>query len=233
MAQTREIAQSGARPLHPWAGMRRNPTLTRMLLATSIVLPAIACDTDEGDGGDETQLRVVMQTPPTHELASPDVDPVDGITIDVEEIHVHEINGDWLILEPDDEYETIRFGDDPLVIADGYLPEGDYDQLRIVVADADITLGGETFPLDISSGDTSGLKIHGEFCVHEHADDDDDDDDDPEHVLYLSWDVGDVGDAGEGIRHSDQRGYWLVPSIQIDGAPGCGDHEHDTDDDGQ
>jgi hypothetical protein len=235
--------------------------MTKLSIATlsmTSALLALGCDAEGGDDLENRDgtVRVVMHTPAPEQMASPDVDaPVDDIWIHFDHFEVHEIDGGWISIHPedgdddDDEIDDeVHFGDMPLVLAEGELPEGDYDQLRLIVADASIYVDGVQYPLEIPSGQTSGFKIHGEFCVHDDEDDDDatdtgperanpddaeddadddaDEDDDDTEELHLHW------DTQKGVRHSDQRGYWLVPSVQLEGTPGCGDHEgHDHDDD--
>jgi hypothetical protein len=166
---------------------------------------------------DDAHLRVVLHTPAPEELASPHVTaPIDDIRIRFDRIDLHAADGAWISVDPYDEEDyEVYFGEMPLVLADADLPRGEYDQLRLIVVDAEIFVAGSAYSLEIPSGETSGFKIHGDFCIHAHDDDDD------VNELHLRWDVD------QGVRHSDTRGYWLVPSVQIHSTSGCEDHEHD------
>jgi hypothetical protein len=67
-------------------------------------------------------------------------------------------------------------------------------------------VGDRWFPLDIPSGDESGLKIHTSFCLESSGD---------IASLELAW------DASDGLHYSERRGYWLTPSITVWSAPTC------------
>ncbi len=76
--------------------------------------------------------------------------------------HKDGTDADFLLLTDEDHYTdltTLRNGNtESVVLAD--LPAGMYDNIRIVIKSASITLtDGRTFDLDIPSGETSGLKI--------------------------------------------------------------------------
>ncbi|MCA9651007.1 MAG: DUF4382 domain-containing protein [Myxococcales bacterium] len=182
-------------------------TLISTALTTGL-LTTTACD----DTQDEADLRIVMITPATNDLVTAELPPIDDIRITFHEIQLHHVDEGWIAVDPADEDAELYFGEMPLAIANAMLPEGEYDQLRLVVDEAEIYVGNEAQPLEIPSGQSSGLKIHGELCV---AHDDDPEDEPAEHELVLRWDVD------EGIRYSDERGYWLVPSVHIDDAPAC------------
>lgn len=60
---------------------------------------------------------------------------------------------------------TLRDGNTAL-LADADIPPGEYDQVRVCIADAAVTLtDGRTFPLRVPSGESSGIKLDTDFAL--------------------------------------------------------------------
>lgn len=128
------------------------------------------------------------------------------VMIDVQSVEVHvgnsqDANG-WKSL---DNFEPAIFNlldfsnglDTLLGVID--LPSGDISQIRLVLGDNNsVTLGGETFPLTVASGYTSGLKLN----LHATLQD---------GVTYKVWlDF----DAGRSIVETGSNQYKLKPVIR-------------------
>ena len=63
------------------------------------------------------------------------------------------------------------------------------------------------YEVEVPSGEQSGLKIHTTFCIV---------DGDAEN-LGIEFDVG------ESLHWSQQRGWWLTPSMNVFSPPSCTD----------
>lgn len=188
-------------------------------LTTTALLACVGssagCDAEDA-AHEPSDLRIVMNTPPTDELATTEVEPVDDVRLTFRAIELHHVDEGWITIDPADGDAELYFGEAPLALAHDALPEGRYDQLRAIIDEAEVFIGDDAHPLDVPSGKTSGFEVHGEFCVfHHHRGHEADGHDASEHRLELRW------NHDEGIHHSDERGYWLEPSVSLGEAPSC------------
>jgi hypothetical protein len=125
-------------------------------------------------------------------------DAVDEVWIAWDEVRAnHDVMG-WVTLsdEPGSvDLLTLRDGEDRL-LGDAIVPGGHYSQLRLHLTDAWVVDDGQRLPLDVPSGETSGLKlIHG-FAVDACT----------AVVVSIDWDTG--------AHLSDDSGGWkLRPTL--------------------
>jgi hypothetical protein len=88
----------------------------------------------------------------------------------------------------------------PVVLSDTSVAPGLYDQLRLILSEENtITVDGETFPINISSGQQTGVKLNGPFDL-------------PAGKLFkLDLDF----DAPRSVIYNKGQGYKLKPVITI------------------
>jgi len=187
--------------------MTRNKTL---VLATAAFASALTLACDDTDT-DDAEVRIWMDIAADVPVANPTPDDGDlnGILIAFDTISVHHTERGWF------ERSTSAGLMDlmnprilPVMLSSWRLPLGSYDEIRFHVYRAGVIVGDMYLPLEIPSGDTSGLKIHTSFCLAGRGD---------LESLELAW------DAVENLHYDEQRGYWLSPSITVWSAPTCTD----------
>lgn len=135
--------------------------LSRFLLAATTVLGA--CSDDNGtNGSDVGTLTVRLTDAPGEEIESA-VIWVSGVSIIGSDESVHVINTD------DASYDLLDFqGGASALLGSAEIPVGTYNQLRLIVDSAQVTLkapvtftdGSSTASLKVPSGSESGLKIN-------------------------------------------------------------------------
>lgn len=97
----------------------------------------------------------------------------DQVNIVVREVHIHRTGegaDTWTVVRPDSEstYDliTLRNG---VFVTIGFarqIPAGAYDQVRLVLGSgSNVVVGGVTHPLEVPSGQQSGIKVNGAFSV--------------------------------------------------------------------
>lgn len=152
--------------------------LHRLFLTAALILGLFAfaaCDDDDSstDGGTPPPgtLRLSLTDAPTP------IEGVEALTLVLSEVRVNpsaddEDGGGWYDILPDtltQEERTINLLDysngEYFVIGEELLPAGVYEQIRLVIEESTVTVDGETYPLTIPSGSTSGLKLVTEFEV--------------------------------------------------------------------
>jgi Domain of unknown function (DUF4382)/Carboxypeptidase regulatory-like domain len=155
---------------------------------------AVSCgDDNEGDG--KTGLQIYLIDAP--------VDDAEEINMTVISASIRD--GGWTDLD----LEPVRFNlldfqnDEGYALVQDELPAGDYDELRLVLEcegdDApEIVIAGESYPLKVPSGCTSGFKIKGDFSISGGA----------EVVLILDF------NARKSVTET-AKGYNLNPVIRV------------------
>jgi hypothetical protein len=180
--------------------------LDRILLPTAIFACLSACSAETDDAELRSQIDVVADVP----LVNPDPGGSDikALLVDVTAAEVHHATEGWqTIFEGTASFDLLDMTSLPYNLSTTRLPEGHYDEFRLTVAGAQAIIIDVSYPVEIPSGDTSGLKFKTNFCVERGT---------IEH-LNLEWTVDDY------FHHSDERGYWLEPSIKIISPPTCTD----------
>lgn len=189
---------------------------TKILLGATAILALgigsyLACDSEEGAGEAASELKVSVY--PKIELPlrdNPETFP-SQVLIAVGGVSAHHTQLGWI----DDVWQTTAFDlfapeqAIPTILGASPMPEGRYDQLRFNVVYAGVEIDGKWLPLEIPSGDTSGLKVHTSFCLI----------DGETHSLELNWKV-EVEDA---LHYNEEQGWMLRPSLEVSNAPTCAD----------
>jgi len=152
--------------------------LHRVFLTAALILGLFAfaaCSDDDSstDGGTPPPgtLRLSLTDAPTP------IEGVEALTLVLSEVRVNpsaddEDGGGWYDILPDtltQEERTVNLLDysngEYFLIGEELLPAGVYQQIRLVIEESTVTVDGETYPLKIPSGSTSGLKLVTEFEV--------------------------------------------------------------------
>lgn len=168
--------------------MRKGKTwLTGLLIAVaaaaSVALAACSSEDENGGVGSlEIRLSALSATAAgLNALVSETqryVTGVEAITVTFSRVDVHRSanagNNDagWIEVL-DSSLPLVERTFDLLVVADGNfdvlgltdLPAGHYQQVRVIIDEATVTISGKTSPLAVSSGAQTGLKLNRNFTV--------------------------------------------------------------------
>ncbi|MHC4579785.1 MAG: DUF4382 domain-containing protein [Planctomycetota bacterium] len=129
-------------------------------------------DAPEGTG----QLRLLLSDSP--------VDSADHVYLSVARVEVRRVTeraSEWVDLwRGEREFDLLALQNErTAVLADALLPVGTYDEIRLVLAEGGgspigapgfrspcaIVIDGESYPIEVSSGEQSGLKLKGEIEI--------------------------------------------------------------------
>ena len=128
-------------------------------------------------------------------------DGVDAVWLEVEQVTVHHVDDGWLVVsDVPTSFDLLSLQGGvvaPLGLAN--VPEGYYDEVRLVVSDAWVEVDGVEEPLDVPSGSTSGVKVKADFAIESCGD----------VVVDLDWDVG-------AQLMLNPQGYKLRPTIHAE-----------------
>src|SRR5262245_53121482 len=132
-------------------------------LGTLAILFSTSCGSGHSGAGTGTVKLKLTDAPAS----------IDAVNLVVDQVSVHRVGDDdsgWEVIRTDTftvDLLTLRNG----VFADfaeGIVPAGHYNQVRLKLTDGStITVDGDTQPLTVPSGMSSGYKIHGDFEVPE------------------------------------------------------------------
>lgn len=171
--------------------------------ALAAIVVATGCAAGELEGLERLE-RQVTQAPPTLRILLHDApaDEVDEVWVEIASVRAHGDAG-WV------EIASEPIAVDLLTLQNGVAAElglaelapGDYDQLRLEVTSSWVVVDGETGPLKVPSGGSSGLKIPHHFTVPECGG----------VTLSLDWDVG------AHLTYARGRGHILRPVLVVDG----------------
>jgi len=133
-------------------------------LAGILILAAWALAGCGGDSSGTGQLQVRLVDAP---LAA------DAINVMITSIQVHESGGGWVTVKefPSDnppinllDYSS---GKGSLLLADEPLDAGHYTMVRLMLSSAEVVIGSETHPVDLTNVEQTGVKCNGQFTVEE------------------------------------------------------------------
>jgi hypothetical protein len=148
----------------------KRKTLVLALFAASCLLAVIGCGDDDAtaptsgfDGEGQFTLKLIDS-----------VGPYDAVNIEFVEVSVNRAGDDstsgWTVVNTDTltanilEYTNGNFA----MLADSSLAAGEYTQVRLLLTDNNtVVVNGETHPLVIPSGSTSGLKLNHPFIIED------------------------------------------------------------------
>lgn len=136
-------------------------TLLFLALLTMAIIGCsdISTDSDLGQG------RLVIQT-----FDGPGPDSVDAILLHVIEVSVHHVEDGWsTVAEPDTIINFLDLVNGVMLgLVDDSVAVGDYDQLRLLLADTNVVvINGDSLDLTTPSAHTSGLKLNAVFTVED------------------------------------------------------------------
>ena len=169
-----------------------------LLVAALAILGGSGCGSDPSGPGTGT-VRIQLTDAPTD---------IDAVNLVVDEVSVRRVGDDddddagWEVIRTDDftvDLLTLRNG----VFADfaeGTVPAGHYDEIRLRLDDgSNLVIDGETHPLTVPSGMSSGYKIKGPFEVPDGG----------EVVVLLDF------DADQSIHQTGSGRYMLHPVCRL------------------
>lgn len=130
----------------------------------------------------------------------------DEVNVVVVGVRAHRADGDsssgWISVSSDTfavDLLTLT-GDNGVVIADTLLPAGRYTQIRLLLGDgANVVVDGSTFPLEIPSGATTGLKLNHPFTIA------------PDSIYAATLDF----DAHRSIHRTGNRRWIMRPVVRV------------------
>ena len=125
----------------------------------------------------------------------------DAIYLTISSVEAHKAEGEWFVLSSDTQtVDLIELQNGvTMLFADTVLTSGHYTQLRLLITDAEIVVDGIPYPLEIPSGDQTGIKLIHEFTLE------------PDFVYELLLDF----DASRSIIQTGNGQYKLKPTIRI------------------
>jgi hypothetical protein len=160
-------------------------------------------DDNNNDSNGSASLSLYMIDAP--------ITDADEINITINAVSVHGLDG-WIDLAvTPDRYNLLELMNNAgVTLANQILPEGDYGEIRLVIEcegdqAPEIVIAGESFPLKVPSGCTSGFKLKGEFTLTA----------DHETVLIMDFDMQ------KSVHQTGNGKYMLKPVvrfIQVDAA---------------
>jgi hypothetical protein len=171
-------------------------TCLLLIAAVAILGGGSGCGSDPNGPGTGT-VRVFLTDAPTD---------IDAVNLVVDEVSVRRVGDDedegWEVIRTDDftvDLLTLRNG----VFADfaeGTVPAGTYDEIRLKLTDgSNLVVDGETHPLTVPSGMSSGYKIKGPFEVPDGG----------EVVVLLDF------EAEQSIHQTGNGRYMLHPVVRL------------------
>ena len=190
--------------------MSRNAFMLAGAIAVAAAGGAYAACEVEGEDNTDRTNELAIEVHPEFELPlrdNPSQRPTQ-IVLAVDGVHLHHAGIGWIDLESRGIFDLLDPTDEwPTMDAGKRIPDGTYDKIRFEVQFAAVKVDRKWYPLEIPSGDTSGLKIDAAFCLLEGEID----------VLTLKWDVD------ESLKYNEQKGYWMNPVIKPWSPPTCTD----------
>jgi hypothetical protein len=149
---------------------------TNLLLILLLGLAGLAgCDDDPTGSGTQPPgtLRLSLTDAPTP------IEGVEALHLVLSAVRVNDSSDDdggWYDILPDTltlEERTVDLleysNGEHFLIGEELLPAGTYEQIRLVLESATVTVNSVVYPLTVPSGSTSGLKLVGEFEVISEA----------------------------------------------------------------
>lgn len=98
--------------------------------------------------------------------------PLDAeeINVTITSVQVHKSGGGWTTVQEFTEPLTLNLLDystsgSSYLLADSPLDAGQYTMIRLMLSSAEIVIGGQSYPVDISNVQQTGVKCNGQFTV--------------------------------------------------------------------
>ncbi|MCL4233947.1 MAG: DUF4382 domain-containing protein [Deltaproteobacteria bacterium] len=176
-----------------------------VLIVLGFVL-SVSCgdDDDDDSGGGSAAFSLYMIDAP--------VDEADEINMTVAGVSVNGPDGWTDLAVTPARYNLLELMNNAgVTLAEQDLPEGDYGEIRLVIEcegdeAPEIVIEGESYPLTVPSGCTSGFKLKGEFTVAAGA----------ETVLIMDFDMS------KSVHQTGNGKYMLKPVVRFVQADAAG-----------
>jgi hypothetical protein len=142
--------------------------------------------------GDQGRLKIHLTDAPAD---------YDEVNITFSSIEIHREDTGWFTVSTEIQNVdllTLRNGA-TVLFADTILSVGKYTQIRLHIVDAEVVVDGITYPLEIPSGDQSGLKLIHPFEII------------PDFTVELLLDF----DAHRSIHQTGNGRYIMKPTIRV------------------
>lgn len=178
--------------------------LTTLAIVTAFMLTSCDKSNDnENKTGKATVQLMLTDAPALY----------DAVNIDIQEVQLHNETDGWVTVPLDNPgvYNLLEFSNGlDVLLGTVEMPDGILSQVRLVLgSENSIVVDGETFPLTIPSGSTSGLKLN----VHQEL---------MGGYTYRFWlDF----DAARSIHKTGNGEYKLKPVIRMYSEPSSGSIE--------
>ena len=179
---------------HKWKFTMICRKLFYILLITTLFA---ACSQKEASESQPLNGNAVFQVRMTDNPAG-----YDAILIDIQEVHVHSNSSGWQVMQTNSGiYDLLQLTNGiDTVIAEDQLPTGIISQIRFVLGSQNqIVIDGDTLPLIIPSGATSGLKLNLHY----------------ELMPGISYSVLIDFDAAQSIHQTGNSVYKLKPVLRV------------------
>lgn len=178
--------------------------LTTFAIVTAFMLTSCDKNNDNDNKTGKATVQLMLTDAPAL---------YDAVNIDVQEVQLHNETDGWVTVPLDNPgvYNLLEFSNGlDVLLGTVEMPDGILSQVRLVLgSENSIVVDGETFPLTIPSGSTSGLK----FNVHQVL---------QGGYTYRFWiDF----DAARSIHQTGNGAYMLKPVVRMYSEPSSGSIE--------
>lgn len=132
--------------------------LHKILAASICALVVINCSKNPSDPAAKPGHLVVHLTDAPANYSE--------VNITFAEISAH-IDSQWVVVSTEQQKINLLEWNNgrSIVLGEADVPAGRYNQIRLKIVDADVVYNGQSFPMDVPSGATSGLKLGPAFTV--------------------------------------------------------------------
>ncbi len=132
-----------------------------LMTLACLSLGLVGCDSQSSQGpnsqADTGNLKISLTDAPAD---------FDAVNITFSEVSAH-IDSNWIVLS--DEQQTVNLlefsNGKTTEIGSGDVPVGQYTQIRLKIADAEVVVDGQSYPVTVPSGAQSGLKLITQFSI--------------------------------------------------------------------
>lgn len=145
-------------------------TLVALLAIGTLAFGLAACDDDDSAATGTARVSLVD--------APSDLEGLESIDLVLSDVRIHRSSeadaeaGGWVDVMPDTltaeqrSYNLLELtGGVSAVLGEAELTVGNYQQIRLIIESASITIDGESYPLTIPSGMQTGVKVVGGFQI--------------------------------------------------------------------
>ncbi len=156
-------------------------------------LSVLGCESDGVAPGSSGRLVIYISDAPGQ---------FDEVNISISRVEAHKEGGGWFVVNDEPQtFDLLELSNGvTAVLGDAHLEAGFYTQLRLIINEgSNVLTGGNSYPLTISSGEQTGVKLVHAFDIE------------PDYTYELLLDF----DVHHSI-HSSALGYMLKPVIRVE-----------------